>query len=201
MIKNIIFDLGNVLLNFRPAEFLEKKNYPEDIRTTILTDIFESKEWLMIDNGDLTISEAIDSIARRSSLPKEEIARIFDLRIELMFPLDRNVKLLPELKKRGFKLYILSNFSLDGFEAVNSLYSFFRYFDGGVISSKVKLCKPDRRIYETLMKKYSLIPEECFFIDDIETNVRAAELAGMKGLVTYGSQDIFKEVEEQLTLS
>lgn len=201
MIKNIIFDLGNVLLNFRPAEFLEKKNYPEDIRTTILADIFESKEWLMIDNGDLTISEAIDSIARRSSLTKEEITRIFDLRVELMFPLDRNVKLLPELKKRGFRLYILSNFSLDGFEAVHSLYPFFRYFDGGVISSKVKLCKPDRRIYETLMKRYSLIPEECFFIDDIETNVRAAELAGMKGLVTYGSQDIFNEVEEQLTLS
>jgi len=116
MLKNIIFDLGNVLISFRPSEYFDKNNYPENIKTTILTDIFGSKEWRLIDNGEITTSEAINSIASRSSLKKEEIAHIFNLRTDLMFPLDLNVRLLPELKKRGFKLFYLSNFPNDIFE-------------------------------------------------------------------------------------
>ena len=89
-----------------------------------------------------------------------------------MFPLDQNVRLLPGLKKRGFRLYFLSNFPLDIFEEVKTGYYFFKYFDGGIISAEAKSSKPDTRIYEILMEKYSLFPEECLFIDDIEINVK-----------------------------
>ncbi len=99
MIKNIVFDLGNVLISFRPSEFFDKKNYPENIKATILSDIFGSKEWAMLDKGEINTTEAIEAIALKSSLKKEEIAHVFNLRTELMFPLDPNVKLLPELKK------------------------------------------------------------------------------------------------------
>jgi FMN phosphatase YigB (HAD superfamily) len=54
MIKNIIFDLGNVLISFKPAEYFEKNKYPENIKNTILSDIFGSNEWLMLDNGEIT---------------------------------------------------------------------------------------------------------------------------------------------------
>ena len=118
-----------------------------------------------------------------------------------MFPLDPNVKLLPELKKRGFRLYFLSNFPMDIFEEVKTGYYFFKYFDGGIISSEAKFSKPDSRIYEILLEKYSLIPEECLYIDDLEINVKAAEAAGMKGLVTFGSLDVYKELEKALILS
>ena len=148
----------------------------------------------MLDNGDISTPEAIDAISLKSSLKREEIAHIFNLRTEMMFPLDQNVRLLPELKKQGFKLYFLSNFPIDIFEEIKTGYYFFRYFDGGVISSEVKFSKPDRRIYEILLEKYSLTPEESLFIDDIEINVRAAEALGMKGLVTYGSEEISKEL-------
>lgn len=201
MIKNIIFDLGNVLISFRPAEFFEKKNYPENIKTRILTDIFGSQEWRMLDNGEISTPEVIEAIALRSSLNKEEIAYVFSLRTELIYPLDKNVKLLPSLKSRGFRLFFLSNFPLDIFEEVKNGYYFFRYFDGGVISAEVKYSKPDRMIYEILINKYSLLPEECLFIDDLEINVRAAEDSGMKGLVTYGSLEISREIEKALTLT
>ncbi|MEI8225263.1 MAG: HAD family phosphatase, partial [Bacteroidota bacterium] len=190
MIKNIVFDLGNVLISFRPSEFFDKKNYPETIKATILSDIFGSKEWAMLDKGEVNTTEAIDTIALKSSLKKEEITHIFNLRTELMFPLDPNVKLLPELKKRGFRLYFLSNFPMDIFEEIKTGYYFFKYFDGGIISSEAKFSKPDSRIYEILLEKYSLIPEECLYIDDLEINVKAAEAVGMKGLVTFGSQEI-----------
>jgi FMN phosphatase YigB (HAD superfamily) len=201
MIKNLVFDLGNVLISFRPSEFFDNKNYPEAIKSTILNDIFKSREWLRLDNGDINILEAIDAIAMKSSLKREEIAHIFNLRTEMMFPLDQNVRLLPGLKKRGFSLYFLSNFPLDIFEEIKTGYFFFRYFDGGVISSEVKFSKPDRRIYEILLETYSLPAEECLFIDDIEINVRVAEGLGMKGLVTFGSDDISRELDMILNQS
>jgi FMN phosphatase YigB (HAD superfamily) len=194
MIKNIVFDLGNVLISFRPSEYFDKKNYPETIKSKILSDIFSSREWLMLDNGDISTQEAIDAIALRSSLKREEIAVIFNLRTDMMYPLDQNVRLLPELKKQGFKLYFLSNFPIDIFEEIKTGYYFFRYFDGGVISSEVKFSKPDRRIFEILLEKYFIAAGDCLFIDDIEINVRVAEGLGMKGLVTYGSTDIHKEL-------
>jgi FMN phosphatase YigB (HAD superfamily) len=199
MIKNLIFDLGNVLISFRPVEFFDKKQYPENIKTKILSDIFGSKEWIMLDNGDISIREAIESIALKSTLKKEEITHIFNLRTQMMYPLDENVRLLPGLKKRGFRLYFLSNFPLDIFEEIKTGYYFFSYFDGGVISSEVKLSKPDIRIYESLLKKYSLVPQECLFIDDIEINVATAETLGLKGLVTHGSQEISNMLEKTLS--
>jgi epoxide hydrolase-like predicted phosphatase len=198
MIKNIIFDLGNVLISFKPAEYFEKNKYPDNIKNTILSDIFGSNEWLMLDNGKITTQEAIEAISKKSSLNYKEIAHIFNLRTDLMFPLDTNVRLLPELKKRGFRLYFLSNFPNDIFEEVRSGYYFFKYFEGGLISAEVKSSKPDIGIYKILLEKYSLDANECLFIDDIEKNVKTAESLGMKGIVTYGSLEISKEIEKAL---
>jgi len=198
MIKNIVFDLGNVLISFRPSEYLDKKDYPENIKAKILSDIFASNEWLMLDNGEINTRQAIKSIASKSSLNKDEIAHIFNLRNEIIFPLDQNVRLLPGLKEQGFKLYFLSNFPLDLFEEVKTGYYFFKYFDGGVISSEAKVSKPDKRIYEILLEKYSLAADECLFIDDIEINVKSAELIGMKGLVTFGETGISAAIAKAL---
>lgn len=201
MTNNIVFDLGNVLISFVPSEYLKKKNYPDNIINTILADIFHSEEWKLLDNGDMTTPEAIESIAMKSSLKREEIALIFTLRRDIMFPLDLNVRLLPELKKRGYRLFYLSNFPLDVFEEVRNDYYFFRHFDGGVISSEVKLSKPDVRIYRFLLEHYSLKAEECLYIDDSEINVRAAESAGMKGLATYGEDNIGARLGKVLGIS
>ena len=80
MIKNIIFDLGNVLISFRPSEFFDSKGYPETIKSKILSDIFRSQEWLRLDNGDISTAEAIDAISLKSSLKREEIAHIFQFK-------------------------------------------------------------------------------------------------------------------------
>jgi putative hydrolase of the HAD superfamily len=198
MIKNIVFDLGNVLFSFRPAEFLDKKKYPENLKTQILADIFGSREWLMLDNGDITTRQAIDAIALKSLLKKEEIVRIFNYRREIIFPLDVNLKVLPELKKQGFKLYYLSNFPLDLWEDVHG-YEFFNNFEGGLISGEAGASKPESRFYEMLLNRYGLIPAECLYIDDLEVNVKTAESLGMKGITTYGSLRISELISEALS--
>jgi len=200
MIRNIVFDLGNVLISFAPSDYLIKKNYPGNIRNTILEDIFQSPEWKLLDNGNITVPEAIESIAGKSSLNKEEIAHVFNFRRDIMFPLDDNARLLPALRKQGYRLYYLSNFPLDVFEEIKNDYFFFTHFDGGIISSEVKLSKPDIRIYEYIIRKYGLNPAESLFIDDLEENVRAAESTGMKGLVTNGSPNVSVQLERVLAL-
>jgi putative hydrolase of the HAD superfamily len=196
MIRNIVFDLGNVLISFRPSEYLKKNHYPEKTREKIINDIFLSSEWLMLDNGKITREEAVDSIARKSSLKREEIALIFNKRVEIMFPLDNNVSLLPGLKERGFKLFYLSNFPLDIFDEIKHGYAFFKYFDGGIISSEVKYSKPGIEIYQIFFKKYKLKPEESLFIDDIEANVRAAEKTGMKGIHLLSNDSLNERFSE-----
>ena len=77
-------------------------------------------------------------------------------------------------------------------------FDFFKYFEGGIISAEAKASKPDSRIYKILIDKYSLVPEECLFIDDLEINVKAAEQTGMKGLITFGQIGISDEIEKRL---
>ncbi len=195
MIKNIVFDLGNVLISFKPDEFFYKNGYDEPAVKVLIDEIFRSREWLMLDNGDITTKEAIEGISAKSSLKTEVIASVFNLRTKIMFPLAYNTKMLPELKKHGFKLYYLSNFPDDIFDEVFNKYDFFRYFDGGIISARVNASKPDTRIFRILIDKYSLSANESLFIDDSEINVKAAESIGMKGLHIKKSGDLASEIE------
>lgn len=201
MIKNIIFDLGNVLISFKPADFLDKMGYPENVKNIILRDIFKSKEWHLIDNGDLSTPEAIDSIASRSPLKRQEITNIFNLRTKILYPIDKNINLLPALKKGGFKLFFLSNFPGDIFDDVFKTYPLFRNFDGGIISARVKASKPDKKIFEILMNKYSLLPTECLFIDDLEPNVKTAESFGMTAIWLDDSAGLAELIEKKLSWS
>lgn len=201
MIRNLIFDLGNVLISFIPSEFLRRKQYPESKINTILSDIFSGKEWIMLDNGDISTNEAICSISARSSLNRAETELIFNLRKEILYPINENIKMLPALKKEGFKLFYLSNFPLDLFDEVKNDYFFFRYFDGGLISAEARLSKPDIRFFNLIIERYGLNPEETLFIDDLPANVEAASLTGMKGYVTYGSDKIARDIFEIVKIS
>ncbi len=199
MIRNIIFDLGNVLISFRPADYLEKKNYPAQIRKRILSDIFGSREWLLLDKGIISLEEAIYRIACKSSLKREEIASIFNIRTDIMFPLADNTCILPELKKEGFRLYYLSNFPADIFAEIKNRNSFFEYFDGGIISADVKQSKPDEAIFRIFFEKFKISPEESFYIDDLDVNVQAALSVGMKGYCTFGSLNISDQVRKLIS--
>lgn len=195
MIRNIIFDLGNVLLSWRPDQFFLKENYPEQKIKVLLNDIINSDTWKQLDNGDITISEAIDIITLKSTLKRDEIALVFSNCIEILYPIKNNVRLLPLLKKRGYQLYYLSNFPAELFKEVLGLYDFFKYFDGGVISSHVLLSKPDFRIYQTLLDKYGLKTEESLFIDDLINNVNAAKALSIKAIHLEKSEKLTEEIE------
>lgn len=198
MIRNLVFDLGNVLLSWRPSDYLKKSGYSQERADELAAAVFGSDAWKNLDNGDISEEEAIDLVASGSSLSRAETASLFKAGRRIIFPLDDNIKVLPELKKQGFKLYYLSNFPLDFFYEIRNHFDFFRYFDGGIISAEVRLSKPDPEIYRTLLERYGLAAEECLYLDDIGTNVDGAIKAGMKGICTHGAVPISGMISEAL---
>lgn len=180
MIKNFVFDLGNVLLSWKPGDFLIKSGYNKEEAGYILKSVFRSPAWFSLDNGDITLEEAVDEMAANSSLGRVKIESLLELCSSIIFPLIENIKVLPALKKQGFKLYYLSNFPLGFFYEIKGRYDFFDIFDGGIISAEARASKPYPEIYRSFLDLYGLIPEECLYIDDIFVNVKAAEEIGMK---------------------
>lgn len=199
MIRNIIFDLGNVLLSWMPREYFLKAGYEEEQVRIIIDSVFRSCHWQSLDNGDITPEEAIERMSSGSPLTREQIAALLNLCQEIIFPITDNIKLLPELKKAGFRLFYLSNFPLEFFRDIKSRYGFFRYFDGGIISAEVKMSKPDPAIYKVFLEHYKLSPAECLYIDDIEKNVKAAESTGMKA-VHFDSQGSLRSVLSEIVV-
>ena len=102
------------------------------------------------------------------------------------------------LKKRGFKLYYLSNFPEDIFDEVYNKYDFFKYFDGGIISARVRASKPDKKIFEILLSKYSISSVDCLFIDDYFPNIKTAESIGMSVLHIQNQENLTDQIEKVL---
>ena len=182
MIKNIIFDLGNVLIKYSPESFLEK-NVKKERQEKFIATVFKSKEWLELDRGTLSYEDAIEKFAEIIPEDRENLEKLFKNNImDCLAPIEENIEILKKLKKKGYNLFVLSNLHRPAFEQVQKEWEFFDEFDGGVISCYCHLLKPNQRIYELLLARYGLIPEETLFIDDTKINVEKAEKIGMEGI-------------------
>jgi len=183
-IKNIIFDIGNVLIRFDPAEWLVN-NYGHDNETmkTIYKEVFQSEEWKLLDHGKMSEVEAASRIIARIPDYKEIVEMIiYQWENFLIREMPVSVYFLRKFKEMGYNLYALSNYPERGFENTMKYYPFFELFDGKVVSYAHQEMKPERKIYEILMDKYKLDPKECVFIDDTLANIHTAMGFGMEGV-------------------
>ena len=196
-IKNIVFDLGRVLIKFEPKEYIEQ-NVPEEKREDFYNGIFGSTEWLMLDRGTLSYEDAKKIFKERVPGADKQIDRLFDVDLfEILQPIEENVKLLSKLKEK-YNLYILSNFHQPAFEHIFKKYEFFRLFDGHTVSCYYYLLKPEKEIYDTLIDKFNLIPEETVFIDDTKVNIDACEKEGIRGIHLPDYTELKQKLEEFL---
>jgi len=195
MIKNIIFDLGNVLLEFNPEVYVKSKISEEKVEE-IYKCIFKSDEWPMLDRGTISEEEAKMNIINRNVENEELINLVFENWYDILIPIESSVNMLKRLKQNGYKIYYLSNFHLAAFEHVTKKHDFFENFDGGVVSYKEKFLKPEKEIYEMIIDRYDLEPCETIFIDDMKENVDAAVKSGLKGIILKNPKDIKDELKE-----
>jgi len=183
-IRNIIFDIGNVLIRFDPTEWLIN-NYGHDLETmkTIYKEVFQSEEWKHLDHGKMSEVEAADRIIARIPEHKDIVEMIiYHWENFLIREMPVSVYFLRKFKEMGYNLYALSNYPERGFENTMKYYPFFDLFDGKVVSYAHQEMKPERKIYEILMDKYALDPKECVFIDDTLANIHTAMEFGMEGV-------------------
>jgi len=195
MIKNVIFDIGNVLLNFEPKVYVQSKII-EDKVEEIYDSIFKSEEWPMLDRGTISEEEAKANIINRKIENEDFINSVFENWYDILTPIESNVEVLEKLKEKGYKVFYLSNFHLAAFEYVIKKYDFFELFDGGIVSYKENLIKPEKEIYEKVIHNYKINPSETVFIDDMQENVQVAMKQGIKGIVLENTKNLRDELEK-----
>ena len=186
MIKNIIFDMGNVLIYFDRGVFLDRVGLtdPAD-RELLLREVYLSLEWSMMDRGSLTDEQAADIIAAR--VPErlaKTVHRLVNEWDRPILPVPGMEKLVRELKGNGYGIYLLSNASYHQHDYW-PLVPGQELFDGTMISADVHLVKPQPEIYELMCRTYSLRKEECVFIDDSTPNAEGAHFVGMHAIVFH----------------
>lgn len=182
MIKNIIFDFGGVLLDWNPR-YLYKSYFNNDEEMEhFLADICNG-EWNIRQDAGRPFAEAVKEL--QAKFPEyAEAIQMYDDDWEKMLKceLPESIDLLKELKFMGYGIYGLTNWSAEKIGYAFANYSFFSLFDGIVVSGVEKVVKPDRKIYEILLERYSLRPGECVFIDDNQDNVDMAKVLGINAI-------------------
>lgn len=200
MIKNIIFDLGNVLIKYDPFTFIEE-NIVEKNREKFYKTVFQSEEWQGLDRGTLTYEEAIKVFVEKLPEEKANIEKLFTNSIQDVLFIDKtNLEFVNSLKSKNYKLYILSNFHKPAFNKISLTHDFSKIFDGKVISCDCHLLKPEREIYELILNNYNLKPDETIFIDDSQNNVDAAKKIGIHGIHLKNMKELIKTLNNILNI-
>lgn len=193
MIKNIIFDMGGVLLRFEPEYFIARLGITGADADLLRREVFRSADWVRMDRGTLTDEEGVASICRR--VPEHLHSAVEELvcrwEIPEILPMEGMAALIGELKDAGYGIYLLSNAFARQHEYWPRVPGS-EYFDDTFISADVKLVKPQREIYEMALEKFGVTAEECVFIDDLPSNIEMGENCGIQGVVFHGDVEILR---------
>ena len=180
MIRNIVLDMGNVLLDYNPEFVLNTFCSSEEEKNMIRKELFEGPEWALGDRGDIKDKDRFDLV--RVRVPEryhEALHKCTDHWDICMSPLSGAEAFCRRVKEAGYGIYVLSNAS-DLFYTYFPKFLPLSFFDGVFVSSDYRMLKPDPEIYETFLQKYGLKADECLFIDDRADNVAGAQKVGMQ---------------------
>ena len=183
MIKNIVFDLGNVLIDFNPQAYLEGLGYSAE-EIPPLMEIIYGDYWNKYDRGDYkTVADLRIALCKKYPKYGNDFFKILQPDwVNIHRVITDTADYLGELKQRGYKIYILSNLATESYEFVKKL-DFFQKIDGGVFSTFENACKPEEKLYRVLLERYNLNADECAFLDDKPENIEVAEKLGINGIV------------------
>lgn len=188
---NIVFDLGAVLVQWRPQELL-RQHFPQHAATPALAqaladDFFHHADWARFDRGTLPMAQVIALHCARLDLPAPAVASLVQTIGDYLTPMMDTVALLARLhalrqQEPALRLYYLSNMPEPYARILEQRHDFFAMFDGGVFSGDVQLAKPEPAIYALLESRYALQPERTVFIDDLAANITVAKVRGWHGI-------------------
>ena len=183
MIKNIVFDIGGVLADFRIKEFLMEKGLDEPTIRRVLKASVMNPYWGRFERGEVTEEETLRGFAAADPEIEAEIRLAYTDLTGMLIMRDYAIPLVQRLKEAGYGVYYLSNYSRKAYDECAESLAFMPYMDGGIVSFKVGLTKPDPQMFRCFLERFELRAEDCVFVDDTEENVAAARELGFKGIV------------------
>lgn len=194
MIKNIIFDVGEVLIGYRWKEMLMDYGLTMAEADKVGTLIFTNELWKSLDDATMTIDDVIS--AYQNQYPEySDVLGWFISHGEYMHISKPDVwHMVSRLKEKGYKIYLLSNYSEDLFNKHTKDASFMNDIDGRVVSYEIHISKPDKRIYQYLLEKYSLNAQESIFYDDRLENTKAAKALGINSVNVTSDEQLLQEL-------
>lgn len=193
MIRNLVFDMGGVVIRFDRPFFISRLGVAPEDATLLLNEVYRSVEWAMMDRGTISEAEAAERICPRLPERLRDAARkLIYLWERPILPIDGMYALIEELKEKGYPVYLLSNASVRQHEYWPRVPAS-KFFDGLMVSADVGMVKPELEIYRHFLSTFSLKPEECVFIDDSPQNVEAACHVGIHGFVFNDDVHAFRK--------
>ena len=194
MIKNILFDMGGVLLDFDPKKFVARLGLDAADSAVLEREIFRSAEWVSLDRGSVTEEEAFASMCARIPERLHGAAReVFDNWDKPRLPLDNIYETVRELSEKGYGLYLFSNAGKRHAEYWPDLPVAKYFGDRLMVSAWYQLLKPEAAFFETGFGRFGLDRRECVFIDDLAVNVEGASRVGLDGVVYYGDVPLLRQ--------
>ncbi len=194
-IQNVVFDLGGVLLEWKPDQILEGLYQDRDLRALVKKEVFQHPDWLALDKGTLDEEAAVRLFQQRTGRSLAEMKKLMDTVRETLIPIPPTFALLEELSKQGMNLYCVSNMQTAVFAYLQNRYDFWGKFKGLVISAHVRMIKPDAEIFRYLFSRYGLASSACVFIDDHPPNVESARRLGMEAILFQGADDCRRQLQ------
>lgn len=200
MIKNIIFDIGDVLVGYSLENF-SKKNKKSLQKLEKANQILVKNEmWREYLNGNVLLKEILEKLNHDYFNYKEEFEIILEKKyqVDILVLIEENTELLMQLKEKGYSIYLLSNITKETLEVIKENYEFVKFIDGGVYSYQEHISKPNKQIYEILCTRYKLNPKECIFIDDKKKNVDISTGLGMTGIIYTNTINLKTEIQRKI---
>lgn len=183
MIKNLVFDLGNVLVEFKPKEYMKRLGFLDEDIERLFQIIFKDKRWNEFDRGTITIEDYVEALGTEYPEYKEKIGIIFSENWAQNF-LRPKMDSIDFLQRASgtYGIYVLSNVSEYVLNYVKTL-PFWNKVTSGTYSYQIGSCKPEPQIYEAFFRDNGVKPQDCLFLDDLTANIEAARKFGMNGIV------------------
>lgn len=198
MIKNIVFDIGNVLAGFIWQDFYHSFGFSEEIYEKLADATVRSSIWNEMDRGCLSDEQLLEKFIQNDPSIEKEIRKALQNVKGMILRYEYAIPWIKELKEKGYSIYIISNFARKAHHDCVDALDFLQEVDGYILSYQEKLIKPAPEIYQLLCSRYGLQAGECVFIDDMAPNVEAAKKEGMKGIVFHTLTQAKAELEELL---
>ena len=199
MIRNIIFDIGGVLVGFDWPGYIKQYGFDAQKEAAVTEALISDPVWKELDRGIWSMEQLLEGFMALAPQYREDVRTVFLNSGKCIYRQKYAIPWITSLKTRGYHVYFLSNYSQWMIEQTKTALDFLPYLEGGIFSCDVQKIKPDDGIYQEFLKKYPAVrPCESVFLDDSPANVQTARKLGFYGIVVRNHAQAVAELREKL---